>query len=54
MILYPPYAHVICPDRLDIRTVDFKQQFEEVHMQYFINLLQIMLEIVTEELWWTR
>ena len=43
------YPDVVCLDRLQIRTVDLKQQFEEVYKQYFINLLSLMFDYIIED-----
>lgn len=39
----------VCPDRLVIRIVDFKQVFDEVYLDYFITLSRLALDIMINE-----
>lgn len=45
---YPDQTYM-CPDRLCIRVVDVKQQFKEVSMLYFINLVRLILDNITQD-----
>lgn len=39
----------VCPDRIVIRIVDFKQVFDEVYLDYFITLSRLALDIMINE-----